>query len=217
MLESTESLIENLKRESFRKRPARGKAAAAPGGGGKRPAGPSPAAAAAPDAGPSLAARPLPPPRRLQKAAGPPRDPELQDRLSALERAAEGASKRAGGSGAAREGCLSQCSCRRFAIGRARASALSRVDFFGDRLEYDFRDERRQGGAVRMVMYFRDMRDARVDYRRPALVFRLARPLDMFTADYDPADPTAVLRVEFGDSGELSRHVEALLPRMVGP
>ena len=217
MLESTESLIENLKRESFRKRQARGKAAAAPGGGRKGPARPAPAAAAAPEAGPPLAARPLAPPRRLQKAAGPPRDPELQDSLAALERAAGGVSKRAGGSGAAPEGCLSQCSCRRFAIGRAKASAPSRVDFFEDRLEYDFRDERRKDSAVRMVMYFRDMRDARVDYRRPALVFRLSRPLDMFTADYDPSDPTAVLRVEFSDSGELSRHVEALLPRMAPP
>jgi len=172
--------------------------------------------------GKTLAARPLAPTGRLQKLAGPPKDPKLQDSLAALEQAAEGVTRRAAAAGSAAAsstvpGRRSQCSCRRFTIGRARASAPSRVDFFDDRLEYDFKDERRDRSSVRMVMYFRDMRDARVDYRRPALVFRVARPLEMFTADYNPADPDSVLRVEFDEAGSLSRHVEALLPTMRSP
>ena len=146
-LESTESLIENLKQESFQKQQPseKGSARALADTGGRRKYS-TVAVLAALEAGPTLAARPLAPPRRLKKPVGLPRDPKLQDSLAALECAAEGASKRTGGSVTTPAGHLSICLCRRFAIGRAKASTPSCMDFFGDWL-----DERRKD-SVRMVM-----------------------------------------------------------------
>lgn len=54
----------------------------------------------------------------------------------------------------------------------------------------------RRLSQIRMVMIFRDFREAVLRRRRRELAFRVARPLEHFGRDYDPADPRHYITVQ---------------------
>ena len=89
------------------------------------------------------------------------------------------------------------------------------MEFFADRIEYDFLDGPRRD-RIRMVMYFRDMVAPRLDRRRPALEFRLRRRLDMFASAYDPGDATQALRIEFDSAADVRVYEREVMARVLG-
>lgn len=64
-----------------------------------------------------------------------------------------------------------------------------------------------------MVMYFRDF--GTVQVKRSSLIYKITTPLNMFSADYNPADPQHLLSIVF-DSPEDLRQIHHAVQEGVG-
>jgi len=140
---------------------------------------------------------------------------KLMSAVSILDGAA-GEYKKKMGREEGKPGLLAMFQCRKFRVGRLETSYPSAVDFFPDRVEYWFQHPDHK--KVKMVMWYADMSDVALSPARAgkgSLSFRINRPLEYFTAQYDASNPADRLSIGI-DSAEdlrrLERHVMRSLP-----
>jgi hypothetical protein len=92
---------------------------------------------------------------------------------------------------------------RSFVVGRLESKFPSPVQFFGDRVEYQFHHPYDRK-VVSMVMYYRDMSNAMISDRKRELQFKIMRRLEEFGDDYDYRQHTHVVSIGFGSSADVS-------------
>eukprot|EP00201_Polytomella_parva_P001615 CAMPEP_0175076960 /NCGR_PEP_ID=MMETSP0052_2-20121109/23075_1 /TAXON_ID=51329 ORGANISM="Polytomella parva, Strain SAG 63-3" /NCGR_SAMPLE_ID=MMETSP0052_2 /ASSEMBLY_ACC=CAM_ASM_000194 /LENGTH=207 /DNA_ID=CAMNT_0016346273 /DNA_START=266 /DNA_END=889 /DNA_ORIENTATION=+ len=88
-----------------------------------------------------------------------------------------------------------KASCRGLRVGSLTSPLSSIVSIYPDRLEYNFPHPHE--GAVRMLMYFRDLSEIRYDAKDMELSYHANRPLAVFLGFYDAADRKHRLSLKF--------------------
>eukprot|EP00976_Prorocentrum_cordatum_P032300 656717-Prorocentrum_minimum.AAC.1 len=63
-----------------------------------------------------------------------------------------------------------------------------------------------------MLMFYKDM--AKWKFEASTFTFRIARPLECFTADYDANDPAHTLCVKFDNSVDVDRFAAMAAPKV---
>eukprot|EP00899_Mesostigma_viride_P029552 jgi/Mesvir1/9782/Mv09250-RA.1 len=102
--------------------------------------------------------------------------------------------------------------CRRFRVGSATSNYPCHVEFFRDRAQYSFQHHKHQ--KIGMCMYYEDMVDVTVNSRSRALEFRIPRPLEFFSQDYDFTKPEHLLAIHFEMADDCANVQTKVLPLM---
>jgi len=91
-----------------------------------------------------------------------------------------------------------QVYCNHMIVGRAESQFSAAVSFYNDKVVYAFQHARER--RIDMIMYYKDMRAVSTDDRKTTLSFRIAKPLEHFSKDYDHTDAAHILAIPFSKS-----------------
>ena len=85
--------------------------------------------------------------------------------------------------------------CNRMTVGRAESQFSAAVSFYQDKVVYAFQHAREK--RIDMIMFYKDMRNVSTDDRKATLSFRINKPLEHFSKDYDYTNPVHLLTIPF--------------------
>ena len=85
--------------------------------------------------------------------------------------------------------------CNRMTVGRAESQFSAAVSFYQDKVVYAFQHAREK--RIDMIMFYKDMRNVSTDDRKATLSFRINKPLEHFSKDYDHTNPVHLLTIPF--------------------